>query len=1399
MQVEVPLLPEELPSKLDMLEAMLPRALRNEQSAARKRLQLQHESDQKTLFNIVRTSKGPVGTASAASVGSYQPVHYASGDYSATSSVVSELEDELDRPRVRLGSEHGSRLIMPANQHRQTLWETTYYNGMQAREEIKRQVEEAEALARSSELADAIVHTRAQIKEKTIQKVKALNEVLKNKINLQEAIEASGVVLAQLPHIRHKKAAGVSDYAIQNETLHMDLRNPTLKPDEEIDYAAFERAQMPAFKQRVIAVKNNGEDGEEVSYYSKELKSVASMGESFSEDSLSSEVLRGLHDLGASEIKAKLKDLAQYINSHTSRKILDAWYLIEGRFKSSTHSKSVIEIDANGLAHPVKHPAVPLSALAYILCSTRIKVGHEELQKICNRLGFITPEHAFHARQIAAVQVLLAMNDEVQSEHYEEFKQELWQLSKGGEPLVSLQEFTDVIFPEDPEEREAQFALIRNSRQLQVQTMMDEKRTKATMKQRAAARKKQMIDDFTIALSTLQVTRSVLTQAKVTEFTEMIEKCKEYIERQKEDEAVNVPQDLVLFLGLEAFPQLIQEKIIAKREAREAQRRSRRFSDITASTANSERNPFSKENLAKKIIPKSLLDDGSVRSGADLPTVAEGSTDLPPASAADGTNRMSHSSRVTGNGSSSSGAVRVRVPAYKRVLIAGPPPMLDVMKEMVSFGRGLHGLSYRESVSVLQALAATKLSSMFRCFRKRWRYTAARRMWITRFNAIRSKHLLALRTLVQRTVNTRNRCWRKLMAWRFYTKRAIDRRKTFRIAFWPFYVWHRYADAKGKAKDKATFLVGRVMPTLTTIKVFKAWKAYAKVEARLNRTADKFFGKLQRADMVVLVRWMHEWAHKRHAIRRAWNIKGNEMRLRYVSRLVLSPFYTWRTYTNYRKITRGRAQMQQHQFRRVLLKNRPPRHSLSNSQRRVAMKVAELKRRVTARRVSQDELKDKLKKRQRAKRDAQRKTSRMGGSPTGYASESVSEDESSVGTSRLRASNTRTGSVAVEVPADFHDAVAALYVKPDFRWDLDTTEIYDVDIDQEDEDGLTPLLLGTYQQAHIRAMQEPESFAFYDKMSDPMVDHAALVRELYTYADHWNAFESSFRFHFFGYRAFKNMQHFAVQRRRVRIFMKVRLQRIKQQIMNELRKNLEARNRRNAAVKGSEAERISHAVRAHQVAKVVRTRKFTAEVNSALGRDHDDVVDDEAARLNRIRQLNLIDPDDEEYLAKEKKRLEERQAELRRQQQERDKRYQPPNLLEIDRKDRELEDAQAEEMVSFSRATREKTEDLVKASDEITEAFRDKLARTGAMVKEVLDSESAVTTRAQERQEAYMKEFKVHAAGQLVNKLLKVYLEVQMSLMKEESKVYFRYGCRWCRSFSCIELELFGQDEGVHL
>jgi len=570
------------------------------------------------------------------------------------------------------------------------------------------------------------------------------------------------------------------------------------------------------------------------------------------------------------------------------------------------------------------------------------------------------------------------------------------------------------------------------------------------------------------------------------------------------------------------------------------------------------------------------------------------------------------------------------------------------------------------------------------------------------------------------------------------------------------------------------------MPTLQTIKVFKAWKKYAQNEGVLNRAADGFNHKLVRADGKVLFQWLHAWAHKRHAIRRSWTIKGNMMRQRYFAEMILLPFYIWRVYTKYRVHARGHTKINFHAMRRKLLPHRMPMNSKSNAERRIAMRVMENKRKIKHRRVSQVELKDKLKKRAKAKKESSIRRSNAATTPHGRndsVSDSSDNDSTGGGHNRRRASSVRQGSMApagVEVNTDFSEAVMGLFKHHDFKWNLDMTEFYDIDEDQEDEDGLTPTLLSSYRNAHIPEVQSPNSLDFYSAMRPSTRDHSERVCEFYSYADHWNCFEAAFRFHFFGRRAFSNLRYFATTRRKMKDYIALRNRRIKMQIILELRHSVEVRTKRNATVRGSEAERLSQDVRAHQLVKVIRLRKFTADVNNALGRDHDDDVDDEEARLKRIRALNLIDPDDENWAEKEALRLQERQLELKRQRAERDKKFTPPDLLAIDRSDREIEHRQAQEMVTFSKMTRETTQELVQTAEAITANFREKLGRAHDMVLEVLDAESAVTARALEKQEAYMAQFKVHAADALIKALLKVYLEVQMSLMKEESKVYFR-------------------------
>ena len=79
-------------------------------------------------------------------------------------------------------------------------------------------------------------------------------------------------------------------------------------------------------------------------------------------------------------------------------------------------------------------------------------------------------------------------------------------------------------------------------------------------------------------------------------------------------------------------------------------------------------------------------------------------------------------------------------------------------------------------------------------------------------------------------------------------------------------------------------------------------------------------------------------------------------------------------------------------------------------------------------------------------------------------------------------------------------------------------------------------------------------------------------------------------------------------------------------------------------------------------------------------------------------------------------------------------------------------------------------------ADQTSAARVQKESRYANMLLEVLASESEKTVGAIQRERDFVDKFWEHAADTLLTVLAKVYAEVQLSMMKEESKIYFRSG-----------------------
>ncbi|KAJ1431640.1 hypothetical protein B484DRAFT_40770, partial [Ochromonadaceae sp. CCMP2298] len=443
---------------------------------------------------------------------------------------------------------------------------------------------------------------------------------------------------------------------------------------------------------------------------------------------------------------------------------------------------------------------------------------------------------------------------------------------------------------------------------------------------------------------------------------------------------------------------------------------------------------------------------------------------------------------------------------------------------------------------------------------------------------------------------------------------------------------------------------------------------------------------------------------------------------------------------------------------KVLFGEKKPMRKRSNAETRVWLKIREDKRRTKTRKASEEDMKKKLQARAKERRTS-----------AGMGTVEEEEEEPVFNASARK--------------KHFQEAHRQMYNRT-FSWHMDIKECFDIhnncDIDEdseEEEEEEMPTIDRFYNNlGKSRAIPSPPVMCdkYYPKLNTQGQEHLCMVHLKCVAADRMNLLEAACRFQFYALRAFVNLRRNAREANKLRLF-RARLERtMKESSFKTLAHGLVLRTRRKAGSRLTEAERLYNDVRDNQQMKVIRTRRFTNEVKSILGRDYHDEEADDDARLRRMKMLNLVDPDDEEYGEHERQRQEERQIELRRRREERDKIYQPPDLLEIDRGDRAEEQKQAEKMLQFGQVIGAEARARIAEADESTDVFRLKGLELHEMVEEVLGTESATTERAVARQEEYVGKFKIHAADILLTALVKVYLEVQNSMMKEETKGLFR-------------------------
>lgn len=659
--------------------------------------------------------------------------------------------------------------------------------------------------------------------------------------------------------------------------------------------------------------------------------------------------------------KEVMDEFFKYVTNYTKRKVVMAWNLIEVRYQKATTFKEKEERNEYGIMVTHKHQALPLSVLIGFLCSKNVKMMHDDLGDLFQNFD-IPDKEIQHARRTAALRAVVTSNEGLSPKKLSPLQRDLSSMTLGEERLISLHELMEDVFPSDPKDRAMLLQKIQQDRKQQIAAMMEQRTKVREAEAKAQARRTAAITSFEESLAELQFLRGPFSKRKSQALKEVVEFCEQVIADSKKEKSMVVPEDAVHYLGLSAFPGAAQKayhdeaaerKQLAIQKAEKREKHLRERLERREEEEREEAHERASMKVAKMASQESGAGDSHIsidesrerKAYEDTETSAEvvisevtsallhpeQNTEVRPGPS-DGKQKSAQRSKRNLEERLNS------LQPYHRILLQGRnggPTVIELMREAVSHCKGLNGHSYRDVVEMMQAYSIIRIQSVFRGYRKGKRYSVARRKWNRIFKQIKMIHFGAWGSLTQYYVDIKRYNFRAIAAWRFYTKRAQRRREIFRICFWPYYVWRRWAVASATAKEKARFLTSRVMPTLHQMEVFRGWKTFIQRKLHLRRNADWYYSKkYMRKRVRRSLLFLRKWSKERGVIRRIWCSNGmNKLRKHHYIRMATN-FQLWYAYAFYRKEVRARAHFYAPHFRMLLLPEQAPAYPCDGATKR---------------------------------------------------------------------------------------------------------------------------------------------------------------------------------------------------------------------------------------------------------------------------------------------------------------------------------------------------------------------------------------------------------------------------------------------------------------------------------
>jgi hypothetical protein len=571
-----------------------------------------------------------------------------------------------------------------------------------------------------------------------------------------------------------------------------------------------------------------------------------------------------------------LKSLMSHVASHAKKKILSHWELLEHAFRTSELTEIKLVKGPKRKPVPVVVRYLALSDVVRICCSKEMKVERKELAVLLGQINI--PESDLDiSRRIAAMRVLLELsfNDQMKSLCESELAQ-LLRIHK--EQLLPLEKLKDVVFPKD--ESELARLLQTIDKEKSAKRMIEEVERARLLEYEAEMERRRLksINDFESARKIIQYPKGPLAPQREYLLRSVIEYAAYTVAVQEEVKKSSIEPIIMQNIGFDVFYVSNSEKENRSTVAYINQMIRSSEAQIAEGLGKSDTSDGVKENRSRSV-------------GALATAVRAGTP-----------NQI------------------VNMKSKEKLRIAG---VVQKLMGSVALGKGLNGVGFNDVVEMLQAYSSTLIQTNFRCHMKRWRYNSAKRIWRRIFYATKARVFHAWAEDTNKIVMLKKKCWRKIKAWRSFTKSQIKIRAFFRVCFWPFHVWRRYCIASGAVTKKVQFLCGRLLPTYTQLRVFRAWKRFTKNEVHLNQLADGCMKRKASNNILIFFRWYRNWARRRKALRRQWFNRGFSMRRVARDRCTRHFFQIWYSVMELKKAINANIKKGAFAFRNFLLHSIP--------------------------------------------------------------------------------------------------------------------------------------------------------------------------------------------------------------------------------------------------------------------------------------------------------------------------------------------------------------------------------------------------------------------------------------------------------------------------------------------